>query len=569
MANKYPDGGLSSVIIGREGTTSPIADRSNMVPLAFAFNSWNVDEQTETEEDASLRGSRSPSPPGDGVLSAAGTAEMNLTLVGMMHWLQALMGDPSPESVAHADKLIVPAATDITTVAAATFFSATTDITITPVDGVAIDTAGSIAFTDDLASYEDSVELTVTPGGTPTLTDPAVDASIDITYRDNEGNEDTIELVFTDSDKTTAQMATIPANSRITDIEVDGWSAGDVDVTATIAANLVRQPAPNQPGRINIVLSAPIANGKIIIKGKRRVGLGSDQTLQQNETIQLDATGTDFTTDKFFHRIDSIRFEDDAGAVVTTGSVTIYSQPDTYETVIELSDDIHAGLTAEAELAEIPRRYKKLRVQSGTINVGTPNNMSLTFLGERVDDERTIEGGDEQQFVATRKQHPNDFPFVDRAFFPSWGGYIEIDDTALIFDSTTINVDQGLEFSGGKTASRFQTDVQTLTRIITSTISTYFYTGTAAGDVYTNWQEKFRDGEFSKVKVVIYAWPAKGRQYEMTFIMENVLVTAPVPLNITERGRVSRDISVQSYTSEGVATPDDIKVILVSTDQWS
>ena len=71
------------------------------------------------------------------------------------------------------------------------------------------------------------------------------------------------------------------------------------------------------------MLSDANANGKIIVKGLRRAGLVSDDVLTQNEEITLDATGTDVTSEKWFHEILDIDIVDnsDPPAAFTTGTV--------------------------------------------------------------------------------------------------------------------------------------------------------------------------------------------------------------------------------------------------------
>ena len=73
------------------------------------------------------------------------------------------------------------------------------------------------------------------------------------------------------------------------------------------------------------------------------------------------------------------------------------------------------------------------------IAIGDNIRATIDILSNRVDKRQTIEGGDAEQFVPTAVQHPSEFPFVGRRFFPSYGRYLEIDGEAVICDAAPIS----------------------------------------------------------------------------------------------------------------------------------
>ena len=250
-------------------------------------------------------------------------------------------------------------------------------------------------------------------------------------------------------------------------------------------------------------------------------------------------TGTDATSTKHFHQILDIDILTSARAPFTTGTITITSEPAGFATAFRLNDDEPTRLTIEAELAEVPVRYYNMLAGQVTFNLGTPNSIGIDWLGTRVDEERTIEGGHTPQLIgsSTRAQNPTEFPFVTRRILPSWGGYLVLDGQALLFEGMTLTFNHGWEFSTGHHAERFQDDVERQTRIIGASFNVYAQYGTASGDIYTNWQVKFRERNGSPVAASAFHFPASGRQYELRVEMPNMLLNAPVPLNVSDRGQ--------------------------------
>ena len=114
MANQYPDGGNSSVIIGEGGQ---IDDHTDMDPVAYSVQDWNVNETFEPEEDPSLRASLAPNPPGPARFGFAGSFRISVLLDKLLTIIKAITGDPNAASVAVPDKVLADGtAIDVTEV---------------------------------------------------------------------------------------------------------------------------------------------------------------------------------------------------------------------------------------------------------------------------------------------------------------------------------------------------------------------------------------------------------------------------------------------------------------------
>ena len=565
MALKYVDGGKSSVIFGYEIGGNVVTAKASMEQIAYAFNNWNVGEAEVAEENAALRDSLDPPFPEDGLLSAAGSSEVPMALSGMLRIFQLATGDPNPISTPQPNKIIVAAGTDIADIVADDYFTAVAVVSAGDL------TASPITPTNDLAAYTQVLTLTVTPTNTPALTTAANPGVITIAFTVS-GVAGSRVLNFDNSELTTPQTAIIPPNATLGNVTTSNWADGDVDIVADVA-DVAKNPTVGQPGKLHFELSAANAGGFIVIRGLRRTGVSTSDLslLLQEEEIELDSTGTDATSIKHFHQILDIDILTSARAPVTAGTITITSEPTGFETVFRLNDDEPERLTIEAELAEVPVRYYGMLAQQVIFNLGNPNSIGINWLGTRVDEERTIEGGHTKQLIgsSTRAQNPTEFPFVTRRILPSWGGYLVLDDQALLFEGMTLTFNHGWDFSTGHHAERFQDDVERQTRIIGASFNVYAQYGTASGDIYTNWQEKFRERNGSPVEASAFHFPASGRQYELRVDMPNMLLNAPVPLNVADRGRVQRTVEATAFRTDGAVSADNAVVTFVGEDSWS
>ena len=241
------------------------------------------------------------------------------------------------------------------------------DLAIKVLDDGDLTGGTSFAPLDDLNSDTRAFILTLTASAVPNAA-----ADIVINY-DQGGASQSGTVSFTTSD--TSQTFDLPANSRITSIgyTAANWTGSqtlDIDAAATNATSLIRSPDFNQPGKLNFVLSGAISDlATIRVNGLRKVGISSRDWLVQNEDIDANGTGTDFTSEKYFRTINGVDFLDSSGNAITSAiTVTITSQPGGYETVVKVADEILPKYTLEAEVAEVPRLVTGARFVGATIN---------------------------------------------------------------------------------------------------------------------------------------------------------------------------------------------------------
>ena len=246
----------TSFVFAREtaATGSPVTDRTQAVQRRYVCTSWSHDENSEKQQSDALRGGRADVFSEDGFLWGDGDFEIEIpSEQGFLDIIQGVLADPKPVSVAIPDKVLVAAGTNLSASVAADYFTDTTPQTIDAVDGqnLADDTvtvvaastnlsgSGDKTIANNLSTYPEAVTLTITPGGSPTLTDTNTPATVVITYTDANGTTRTTTRSFNNTNKATAQTTQLPAGSTITRVRTTGWNAGTFGITTKVQTKTV------------------------------------------------------------------------------------------------------------------------------------------------------------------------------------------------------------------------------------------------------------------------------------------------------------------------------------------
>ena len=561
----------TSFVFGRENenTGSPITDRTQIVKRRYVVTAWSHDENSEKEQSDSLRAGRADVFGEDGFLWGDGNIEIEIpSESGFLDIIQGVLADPAPVSVAIPDKTLVAAETDLSAIVAADYFSDTTDVTVKVIDAQKITDADAKTIAENLSAYPEELTLTVTPDSDADLTSASTNGTIVITYTDAEGESQTLTLTFADASKTTAQMTKLPAGATVTEVESTGWSAGKFDITTAIAGNIVRNPEPDRPGQLRFEFSEANAGGQVIVRGVRKVGLASSDTLPMREVLKLSET-TDVTLEKYFHRINKVEIKDKDGNDFSTGTVEITAKPGGYETTLKTVDAEFPGWSLEPEVGGEPWVVTKGVPIGAEIAIGDNIRATIDILSNRVDKRRTIEGGDAEQFISTAAQHPDEFPFVGRRFFSAYGKYLEIDDEAVICDAAPISIAHNYDFSQGKIPGRFRRGTEpTARRNVTSSVQTKYESGTSEEDVFVRWDEKFRNNEPVSAKIVTYQWLGNGKQLAIIYELPYCEITDPVRVAATGAGSIPVTIALKAVPPPG-STEGELRVTIIGDDQWT
>ena len=350
----------------------------------------------------------------------------------------------------------------------------------------------------------------------------------------------------------------------------------ETDLSDIVAADYFstadRNPEPDRPGQLRFQFSDENAGGQIIVRGVRKVGLASTDTLPMREVLKLSETAgetTDVTLEKYFHKINKVEIKDTAGDDFTEGTVEITAKPGGYETTLKTVNDEFPGWTLEPEVGGEPWVVTKGVPIGAEIAIGDNIRATIDILSNRVNKRQTIEGGDEEQFQSTAAQHPSEFPFVGRRFFSSYGKYLEIDDEAVICDAAPISINHNYDFSQGKIPGRFRRGTEpTARRNVTSSVQTKYESGTEEADIFIRWDEKFRNNEPVSARIVTYQWLGNGKQLAIIYELPYCEITDPVRVAATGAGSIPITIALKAVPPPG-ETEGELRVTIVGNDQWT
>ena len=584
MATRQIKAENTSMVFGRGPN---ITDRKELVKKTngkireYLVTSWEHDEDSDLLENQALSPGRAGVSDEINFLWGSGPFSVQVPSEdGYLDLVQALLNDPNPVSVAIPSKTLVTAGTDLETIAAATYFSAMDDATVKAVDDQDLSGSGNAnkTITDNLSAYPDELTLTVTPSSAATLTASTTPGTIVIAYTDADGETQTLTLSFEDSAKTTAQMVSLPAGATISRVRSTGWSAGTFDITTEIAGNIVRNPELDRPGQLRVKYTGNLSGHTLLIRGVRRVGLASTDTLPMREEVDL---GADVLTEKYFHKINKVEVKDADGAIVDTLSgshtIEIISEPGGFETTLKAVNDDPEGLSFEADVGGEPRVVNRGIVIGGEIEVGDTIGATYNVLSNRVDKRQTIEERDEPQFKSMmqqdREDHPTsladrDFERVTSRFYSGHGRFLELDGEAVICNSVGLNVEHNYDFVQGKVPGMFRRDTDaTARRLTTASVNTNYESGSEEEDTFIRWDEKYRNREKVNVRVGTYQWLGNGRQLSVIYRMKRCDIQSPVRVPATGAGVVPVDVELKALPLDG-QTDGEIEVIIVSDDRW-
>ena len=585
MATRQIKAEDTSMVFGRGPN---IMDRKELVKNGrgkireYLVTAWDHDEDSDLIENEALSPGRASVSDEINFLWGSGPFSVQVPSEdGFLDLIQPLLNDPSPISTKIPNKTLVAAGTDLKTIAAATYFSDTADVTLKVVDDQDLSGSGNANKTiaENLSTYPQELTLTVTPDSDAALTVSTTDATIVIAYTDADGETQTLTLTFTNSAKNTAQMASLPAGATVSRVRATGWNAGKFDITTTIAGNIVRNPELDRPAQLRVKYTGgTLTDHTMLIRGVRRVGLASNDTLPLRESIEL---GADVLGDKYFHRIHKAEIKDADGNTVAIadldGTVEITAEPGGYETKLKVSNDDPDGLSFEVDVGGEPRVVTRGVFISGNIEIGETIGATFEMLSNRVDKRQTLENRDDEQFTSMmqkdREDHPTvladrDFERVTSRFYSGHGRFLEIDGEAVICNSVGLDIAHNYDFVQGKVPGMFRRDTDaTARRLTTASVNTNYESGSDEEDTFIRWDQKYRNREKVDARVATYQWLGNGRQLAIIYRMKNCDIQSPVRVPANSPGVVPVTVELKALPLEG-QTDGEIEVTIVSDDQW-
>lgn len=336
----------------------------------------------------------------------------------------------------------------------------------------------------------------------------------------------------------------------------NGNPSGALTLTKTMPqANVGSEPKFDWSSQLQLVLTGSptlASDASMDIVGYRRGGRPNADRFFQRESVALTSSGGIST--KFWQEVTSVNINGVTGA--STHSLNWV--PDTHRTRLsfQATNPQFLGWTALIVKAGYPAVAEDLIPSTMNLRFGQgTSDVQMDVVGSRIDHERTIAGGEDRQ-VALSQTDLDYFKLpANNVTYPSWAGAMSFGDQIVKYTDIEVGVNRNLQANPGFDASRFKRGFSaTRNRQITFVPTTLFTTGDEASDVFTNWQELFRNDERQKLSFLMYAFDPSGRTYRINVNTPSGQITESPRIEVAGPGPVNRRIPFKALpTAEGTS----------------
>ena len=272
------------------------------------------------------------------------------------------------------------------------------------------------------------------------------------------------------------------------------------------------EPYLDHPSKAKITFATAPGAGTMTIEGFIKIGSKSGNRRFRSETITLGA-GTEYETANFYAAEDLVI---SVVGVTTTGNAAFSWDPELYETDLELSlnDPEFPGWTVQGLVGGIPVVAKDFVPSEMTIEA-TPTGITLQMVGpaSEVTYRRTIKGGDREVLVLDKTYTP-----AATRRYAGYSGSFRFAGESVKATGVTIGFNRNYEPDDAFDGDRFKTDITAGDKRITIAPTTRLRSGDAPSDVFTRWQEVFRDNIRTALAFYMFNYERTGQR--QLFVIE-------------------------------------------------
>lgn len=324
---------------------------------------------------------------------------------------------------------------------------------------------------------------------------------------------------------------------------------------------------PDIPGQLVITLAAKPgetlpadkAIGTVAVYGKRRVGLETDALIPMKEEEIIFDQGV-ATTTKYFAQVDRIVFtlpSTTSDLTATTATTAVTSKTGQSKFVYKNKDDIFPGWTMQLVRGKVPAIAEGAVPVNSTLTIGENIRLSMDILARKLRPFMEIGTKGEAPEITNALK---DKPYVSDAFYPNWGGYLEVEGNCLIFTNLTLNINQNLDFLPGIKANRFRGPITATSERRNVTLNaTVYYEFDESQD---RWAEIFQDNAARQLEASCYYWNEIGKQFRQTFSLPVSYLTASPRIGVDSRGPITRELAFKGVPAND-DKPDEIEIEIV------
>ena len=268
----------------------------------------------------------------------------------------------------------------------------------------------------------------------------------------------------------------------------------------------------DHPSKARITFAAAPGAGTMTIEGFIKIGSKTGNRRFRSEVITL-GTDLEYETANFYSAAD---LEISVNGVTTTGNATFSWNPELYETDLELSlnDPEFPGFTMQGLVGGIPVVAKDFVPSEMTLEA-TPTGISLQMVGpaSEVTYRRTIKGGDREVLVLDKTYTP-----AATRRYAGYSGSFRFAGESVKATGVTISFNRNYEPDDAFDGDRFKTDITAGDKRITISPTTRLRSGDTASDVFTRWQEVFRDNVRTVLDFYMFNYERTGQR--QLFVIE-------------------------------------------------
>lgn len=313
-------------------------------------------------------------------------------------------------------------------------------------------------------------------------------------------------------------------------------------------------------------------NPTITFNGQRRTGRSETGIFLEpvSVTRPFPASGT-VTSPTFMHRVYTIVLNNVSTG--TSGTVAAQFVSGGYDTEIRLNSDAELftgwtmagreGLAPFTALSVIPREFE--------LNIGQnfralARLIALKYLENRIPTDLINEALTMPNPAAgmTPTQY---FPVSDtQDFFGPRGAVIQVgtDDTAPVLPvrNLRLRMNRNLEEDDSLTGDLNSTEQPTTggRGVLEVTLEAELYSqhGTAVTDVFTRWNQLYRDSATQRIRISAYRFRSDGRGYRLTIQAGQAQLTESSRLAIETPGTLPRRVNWKIVPTVGATSPDEL-----------
>ena len=323
----------------------------------------------------------------------------------------------------------------------------------------------------------------------------------------------------------------------------DGAGAGKAYATpVTLDTQPTATSPASDPGKL-IVTFAGVQTGTVAITGTDQ----NDTAITETLTFAGDTTKT---TTYYFKSVDA------AGVVltgITTGTLLITCDMNTWTHTIALGDAVEAGVTIEEVKGAIPTTYLGCLFNSGTLDMGETVTLALNIIANRANFRENIAGGASPTGIGA-------YSNMSEEIYPGWGMALQLDAVQTGVENCSLTINNNLSYRSRNKAVRQDGKPGRSDREIILTAGVDYDTTNANFDLTYE-----SDQVIAAILSGIHT-PFAGPEYSITITMPRCQLQQHPDPPINDKADILQTLSLRPIRSVADTSSDEILIAVVSTE---